>query len=582
MFYNNSNRRPEGSGGNAVNDQAIALLKEGIRGKIPASKIAELRRKYSNDEMVDKIEAAFYERLNEINSKAKKFVKLVEKKFGGKGLPLHAVLKESKKYRDKYNLSDLEFREFKKQYEKLMNARLPAVEQQALMPNTNMARLFGDVHSLDGLLVRDGELDVLNDILKAFTMTRPTHANVILQSMQYNGCDQQVMSALYDSTRNNLNCAVNPVIAAFFVPKINIMESHFLFSNISYIVKCKYDKAPIRNKADEFLLHSMIIDSNDIVCSAETPLKDIRLRVNVQNNLWNCVHAMRNGKFFDCVGNDFFTAIDECKISTFDAPDLVYAGDEGVIMKRLLAAMSFNPLLVATNPVFGVNGSANPIGLPVMANRVVARSFLTLRLPAVGSNEVVTLENAISHSQVYLENGMFVPKTQTIIAHGGVLIFHVPRRSVAPIDHYAHLINPSPVMHQIPSHILINERINDSVIQFNPIMRVSDKIFNFVSAVILETPRNMVDLGDEQEQRNRIIVGTAAVVRNTENNDAMNVNAPYMVYSPKTINLQDPVAPTSPETKSVWCPLGDVEESAEAILATTGTIFVYGEEANAH
>lgn len=579
MSHNNSNRRPEGSSGNAVNDQAIALLKEGIRSKIPASKIAELRKKYSNDDMVDKIESAFYERLNEINSKAKKFVKLVEKKFGSKGLPLHVVLKESKKYRDKYNMTELEFKEFKRQYEKMMNARLPAVEQQALMPNTNMARLFGDVHSNEGIVVRDGEHSVLQDILKAFTMTRTTHANVVLQSMQYQGCDPAVMGAVYDNNRNQLNCAINPVVAAFFVPKINSLESHFLFTNIAYIVKCKYERMPIKNQADLNLLHSMIIDSNDVVCSAETPLQDLRLRVNVQNNLWNCVYSMRNGKFFDCVGTDFFTAIDECKISTMDAPDLVTAGDEGVVLKRMLSAMSFNPLLVATNPVFGVNGSANPIGLPVMANRVVARSFLTLRLPPVGSGQTVALENAISHSQVYLENGMFVPKTQSIIAHGGVLIFHVPRRAVAAVDRYAHLINPMPVLHQIPSHVLINERINDSPISFLPVMNVNDKIFNFASGVILETPRNITDLGEDREERNRIIIGTAAVVRKPNAHGNMEIDSEYMVYSPKTLNLE-PAA--SGESKPIWESLSSHGDEAEKVLARSGTIFIYRDDSLVH
>lgn len=582
MSHNNSNRRPEGSGANVVNEQAIALLKEGITSKIPMSKINELRKKFSNDDIVEKIESAFYERLNEITSTAKKFVKLVEKKFGSRGLPLHVVLKESKKYKEKYNLSQLEFDEFRRQYEKMMNAKGPST-QQVLMPNTNMARLFGDAYSTDGIIVRDGEFSVLDDIKKMFSITRNTHANIILQSMQYQGCDASVMNALYDGTRNTLNCAINPVVAAMFTPKIDAFESHFLFSNLANIVKCKYEKQPIKNQADLQLLSSLIVDSNDVVCSAETPLKDIRLRCNVQHNLWNCVHAMRNGKFFDCVGNDFFAAIDECKISSFDAPDLAYAGDEGVILKRLVSAMSFNPLLNVTNPVFGANGSANPIGLPVMANRVVARSFLTLRLPPVDSEQTVTLENAISHSQVYLENGMFVPKVQTIISNSGVVIFHVPRRTVAPVDQYSHLISPTIQMNQIPSHILINERINDTRIDFNPLMRINEKTYNFASGVILETPNNLQDHGPDSEQRNRIIIGTATVVRCSNGANDLHLEAPYKIYSPKTLNIQEPISQHQPETKKIWVDL-DIggPEDAEQLLAVKGTIFIYRDGSKVH
>jgi hypothetical protein len=565
-----SNRRPEGTNGNVVHEQAVALLKEGIRHKIPASKIAELRKKFSNDEIVDKIQEAFYDRLNEIRTRAKKFVKLIEKKFGAKGLPLHVVLKESKKYREKYNLSALEFDEFKNQYEKMMNARLPTRDQQLLVPNTNMAQLFGDVTSNEGIVVRDNDYAVVEEIIKMYTMTRGAHSSVILQSMQYESCATEVMNAIYDSTRNNITCAVNPVLAAMFVPKIRIFETHFLYTNIAYIVKSKYNREPIQNGSDLNLLHYMIIDSNDIVCSAETPLRDIRLRCNVQNNLWNSVLAMRAGRFFDCVGNDFFAAIDECKISTHDAPDLVYAGDEGVIMKRLLAAMSFNSLLVATNPVFGANGSSNPINFPVLSNRVVSRPFLTLRLPDVDSDEEVHLDNAISHSQVYIENGMFVPKVQKVIVTKGVIIFHVPRRSVAAIDNYAHLINPTPRFTQIPSHILINERINDVKIIYSPVLRIENKIYNFVSGIILETPTRMEDGDDPNEQRQKIIIGTAAVIRDTTNHGANNMGAPYQIYSPKLLPHID-AANAQNTQKKVWSSLGD----AEAVLARKGTIFIY-------
>ena len=61
-----SNRRPEedNTNTNAVDDNVKRLLKDGIRGKIPSSTIAELRRRYKDDNLIDKIEEVFYERLN--------------------------------------------------------------------------------------------------------------------------------------------------------------------------------------------------------------------------------------------------------------------------------------------------------------------------------------------------------------------------------------------------------------------------------------------------------------------------------------------------------------------------------------
>lgn len=568
---NQSNRRPEGTNNNAVHEQALNLLKDGIRGKIPASKIAELRKKFSNDEIVDKIQEAFYDRLNEIRTRAKKFVKLIEKKFGTKGLPLHTVLKESRKYKDKYNLTSLEFDEFKNQYEKLMNARLPIRDQQQLIPNTNMAQLFGDINSTEGLVVRDSDYSVVEEIIKMYVMTRGSHSSVILQSMQYEACSTEVLSARYDPTRNNITCAINPVIAAMFVPKISSFESHFLYTNIAYIIKAKQGREHIQFGHDLNLLHAMIIDSNDVVCSSETPLRDIRLRCNVQNNLWHSVLAMRSGRFFDCVGNDFFNAIDECKISVHDAPDLIYAGDEGVVMKRLLAAMSFNSLLLTTNPVFGTNGSANPINFPVMSNRVVSRPYLTLRLPDVGSEETtIQLEDAISHSQVYIENGMFVPKVQQVIITKGVVIFHVPRRTVNATDNYAHLISPTPRFTQVPSHILINERINDTKIAFSPTLTIADKLYYFTSGIILETPAKIDAGDDDNDDRTKIIVGIAAIVRMTKDYGINNLGSPYVIYSPKMLSSAY-IQPDTNNTKPVW----EKSDDADTVLASRGTVFIY-------
>lgn len=583
---NHSNRRPEGSNGNTVNEQATALLKEGIRNKIPSSKIAELRKKFSDDELIDRIQEAFYDRLNEINKRAKKFVKFVEKKFGNKGMPLHLVLKESKKYRQKYALSDLEFAEFKKQYEKMMNARLPLREQTSLIPNTNMAQLFGDVNSVDGIVVRDADFSVVQDIIKMHTMTRGTHNSVILQSMQYEGCANEVMAASFDVNRNNLSCAINPILVAMFAPKVRVFEEHFLYTNIAYIVKCKYNKEPILNKSDQDLLHQMIIDSADIVCSSETPLRDIRLRCNVQNNLWNSVLAMRNGKFFDCVGNDFFTAIDECKISTYDAPDLIYAGDEGVILKRLLSAMSFNSLLLSTNPVFGVNGTSNPVNFPVIANRVLSRPYLSLRLPEVDGDELLTLESAATSSQVYIENGMFVPKTQTILHTRGVIIFHVPRRTVSAIDTYQHLISPTPRLTQVPSHVLVNERINATKIVASPTIGIGGGQYTFVSGIVLETFKSpeLENTIAHDTTRTDIVIGTAAVVRNTAQGSTMDYAAPYFIYSPKMINVDKDENPRvfnpnniqAQTIKPVWEKLPDAgEDTGEKLLNTKGTIFFY-------
>jgi hypothetical protein len=561
-----SNRRPEEetTNNNNVDEQVKRLLKDGIRGKIPSSTISELRRKYNDDNLLDKIQEVFYERLNEIKTRARKFAKLVEKKFGAKGLPLHIVLKESKRYKEKYNLSDVEFEEFRMQYQKLLNSRLSLEEQIELVPNTNMAQLFGDIASNEGLVIKDSDYPVLQDIIKMYTMTRTTHSAVILQSMQYENCALEVLNGVYDPQKHNTSCSIHPLLAAMFIPKIQLFEEHFLFTNIAYIVKAKHERVPLNNMSDITLLHHMINDANDIVCSSETPLKDIRLRSNLQNNLWNNVLSLRTGKFFDCVGNDFFAAIDECKISTYDAPDLLYIGDEGIVLKRLLSAFSFRPLVVSTNPIFGTYGTANPVNFPVISNRVVASALLTLRLPTNNNQVAISLDNAISQSQVYLENGMFVPKTQEVIFTNGVIIFHVPRRTISPDKTYKNLISAVHQFDQIPSHILKSERVNDSPVTVEEIISIRQESYYLRSAVFLETfSDDITRPGIDQ-----IVIGTGAIIRKSTSS----ITGDFWLYSPKLaqsvngdkVQLMQKLRYNDPDS-----------DDPNELLARRATIFIY-------
>jgi hypothetical protein len=534
----------------------------------------ELRRKYNDDNLLDKIQEVFYDKLNEIKTRALKFAKLIEKKFGARGLPLHIVLKESKRYKEKYDLSDVEFNEFKKQYEQLLNSRLPSEDKGQLIPNTNMAQLFGEVNSNEGLLIKDADYAIIQDIIKIYTATRAIHSSVILQSMQYGDCPPEVMNSEYDPQKHNTACAIHPVIAAMFIPKIKLFEEHFLYTNIAYIIKSKYNKEPLNNMADINLLYHMINDANDIVCSADTPLKDIKLRCTLQYNLWNNVLALRSGKIYDCVGNDFFTAIDECKISSYDAPDLLYIGDEGVVLKRLIAAFSFRPIVVSTTPIFGTFGTANPVNFPVISNRVVATPLLTLRLPTnANSKELpnISLESAISQSQVYLENGMFVPKTQEVIYTNGVIIFHVPRRTLAINNDFKYLVSPIPQFEQIPAHILRNERINITPIQQTESLIIQNETLYLRSVVVLETIEDKSD--SAPNSLNQIVIGTAAVIRKTDNP----ITGEFYIYAPKTLQLEG--ANRQPVIEQL--PLSDPENEDSSLIYTKGTIFIFSKSFNA-
>lgn len=565
-----SNRRP----GNSVNvrDQVIALMKEGIRGTIPQSKLADLRKKLNDDEVIDAIQTSFYEIQRDTRKRAQKFAKFVDDKFRKKNVPLHIVLKEAEKLRRKNNLSDMEYNEFKHQYQQIVTEK-NGTRQEDLIPSTTMSLLFGDVHSTDGLSVKDSDYQALQDILQIYARTKSTYSQCFIQSMQYRDFAPEVKEAEYDSTRHEIRCATHPVLAAMFCPKIASFDQHFLYSNIAHIVKCKHAREPILHDADTNLLRSMILDANDIVCTDKSVLGDLRMRANMQNNLWNAVTSLRSGKFFDCVNNDFFNSVDECKIYKNDSPDLPYTGDEIIIMRRLLAAMSYNPILLTTMPVFGANGQANPMNFPVLNNTTAFRSHFLVRIPDVNVKYEgeINLEDSISYVQTYNENGIPVPKKQSIIRNfGGMLIFFVPRRVVAPDDRLARLIDPSPKFTQIPAHVLINERINNFKINFNPVITTGEATYGFRSGIFLETPRQAI-IDNDRHQRHKIIIGNGAIVRDISVGGKFDLGADYFLYSPRFLPSVENTVGTSSSIKKVWQP----EPEAEDIMAIKGTIFIF-------
>ena len=121
-----------------------------------------------------------------------------------------------------------------------------------------------------------------------------------------------------------------------------------LRSNIAYIVKTRYTKQPILTMTDYQLFYDLISDPTDVVCSADSAVKDLFNRAQLQSHLWNSVVSLRNGRYYDCNTTNFKLAIDNCRRSVNDNPDLMYEDDEGTVLQRLLGAFSIRPTIVST------------------------------------------------------------------------------------------------------------------------------------------------------------------------------------------------------------------------------------------
>jgi hypothetical protein len=460
-----------------------------------------LRRKYKDEELVNKIQTLFINRHSNIVKGAKKFADAIRKRYGNSNVPFHQLLAKARAHAKKHNLSESEFAEFHRIYEQELSGT--GQQNEVVIPVTNLMKVLGNITfgQDDHFNVNEEDYRYLQDILKLHETSKPLHAQCLLQSLQYkDDMSGQVLDATFDQTKNNPGEHVHPIIAAMFLPKVGLLESHFLYANISNIVKSRYNKEPLTTRPDYELFYNLVTDPNDVVCDSRTPVADLLNRCHLQNHIWNAVLHLRNGQVYNSSFREFITAVDVCRLNKYDNPDLVYGRHDGTIIKRILSAFSFRPTTVATLPMTNVFAT-NPYSqnmrptvtsipmINIRLNSYQNMSFRTmggLPLPPAGTSTSVHLKDSLTQAQPFIEGNMLVQRISDVIYSRQILIFYVDRR--AYLLQGAMPFNLS----RLPTAIAGFERINDTPIEFDidltvrPTTTPADT-FNLKSVVVAET-----------------------------------------------------------------------------------------------
>jgi len=505
--------------------------------------------------------------------------------------PFSQLLVKAHKYADKYELSPAE----KTAFTRILEQELAGADR-ADVPKvtTNMSKVLGDI-TIDtkgfGMKVSDADYRELQDILKMREETKPLHSQVILQSLSYQSCgDVAVNGRFSPENGHNLACHVHPVIAALFLPKVDVLEHHFLYSNLANIVASRYNQESFKTRPDYELFYNLVTDPNDVVCDSRSPLKDLKNRVHLQKQLWQSVLGLRNGQYYNCDQLDLMRAIDMCRLNKYDTPDLVYGRYDGTVIKRLFAAFSFRPTLVLSVPtpqVASMNPyfqSAHPVvsriamlnlRLPQFSNR-----YLTSGIPGNGAvmgnvsvqNGEVSLKHALEQSQLFFENGSLVMKNTQVVDTREILTFFVDRRQHnLNLSHYTDPIK----MVALPSAISGFERVNITKVDVN-VEKLSDGVsntgikgttLNLLSVVCAKTHT----ISDSEDSNRNLFIGSVAFVANDGAGAGAGNTFTY-----------DPMGATAHHMNSVTKPM--IDNGSTEILSidhdgvkasTHGIIFVY-------
>jgi hypothetical protein len=554
--------RNERKGGSSINDEVQKLLRK--NGKITSQDFIRLRNQYKDDDLVNSIQNAYAEKHTNISKKAKKFAQLIREKYSQTQTPFHTLLEKAHKYKIKYGLTDDEFAEFQRIYEQEL---VGLKSTEVVQPQTNLMKVLGgitlDYNGFQGKL-SDNDFKHLQEILKLHAATRPLHAQVLLQSMQYTDCNIQALTGNYDRNLHRIGEHVHPVVAALFLPKFPVVENFFLFSNIAGIVKSRYNGEPLQSRPDYEVFYALTTDPNDVVCDNRSPVLDLLNRAQLQSQLWNSVLHLRNGQYYNASFKDFVTSVDMCRLNKQDTPDLLYGRFDGVIIKRLLSAFSFRPTVVATTPLTFNSVSLNPYLLNSRP-QVTAVPMINMRLPPqLVSNTPIELKSALEQTQYFLEGGAIVPRNTSLIWSRGLLVFYVDRRATS-ISYNDQMSQFS--MSNLPASVAIGgfERINTAEVHVPESLDIRGENYQLRSVVVSEVNNNI-------ESGQNLVIGSSTLIREPSNILSNRSNSTYLYY--------DPYAPIKgnnnpPITDIGYTSATHLDNSFALMARTRGSVFVY-------
>lgn len=591
------------SRGYQENTGRVSLGKLMREGKDNQEVYASLSDAYPNDrEAVNKMMAQYEEQMGRIRRKAQKFAQLILTRYSHLGPK--RILEKARKYKKKYNFSDDEFQAF---INVAFNDKTFSQGNIYNLPNTPMAGLLGhSEQSLGKMNVKANEIDVLQDILKIHQENQELHKQVILQSLTYNTCDAIAITGDYDQKRDNAYSFVDPVIAALFLPKVTLFDTHMIIASITSIVATRYKGLQLKSYPDYQLYYDIITDPNEVACQGnkESSLVDLQNRAKLQVELWKQVRSLRQGRYYNADSSAFSMALENCRNNFFDTPDLAYVRDEGTVIRRLFNAFSLRPTWVsvagyqqATGSTLGAGISA---GYPVSSlamTQITNIPIINVRLPlsfSAGSTTASTgLFENLSQVDWYVENKVIVPKTKQVLFTRDVLVFYVNRRFQNL--NYERITNPYQISYQaLPSAISGYDKVNKTPVEYDPTGKnvgtdTASSSLKLQSVVAIDTmvlPDTISSIvtagttvgGPTKPEPKEIIIGSTALINSCSGKDMVAYH-PHRVTQLETYG-RDGVALS---TKNKYAPIGKIEDTKSSLselglqdlIKQYGTIFIY-------
>lgn len=566
--------------GNSSKRVVAELFKKGT-SRISPGEVDRLRAKHGDD-IADEVVEEFYEMKESVREDAQKAASYLRGKYPHK--PLHLLLGAARKYKAKLGLDDFAFEEFRRIFEAQLSGQSVAMSR-IVEPHRHsniMERTLGSGYrdQAPGMKVRDDEYGDLQEILKIHAAMKPAHADVVLQHLQFTGVqrgNQIALAGYFDRTKDRPECYVHPVIAAMFLPKIPVLEKHFLIANLAGIIKGRKNRELITNKPDYLLHKAITTDPNDVVCDPNSAVRDLKFRCQMQHQLLQSVRSLRNGQYYDCANRDFLATIENCRLNNFDNPELLYGQDEATVLSKLLGAFSFRPTVLSQRPVATYDPNPKAI-IP----KIYTRHMLTFRQrnPRISAGAAREVKEVMINVSYRREDGHFIPYEEQVIYSNQVIFVLVPRKLMT-VDLNRMLgqtTNPINLL-DLPRNLTGFERVNPFELKINENLVAGEDNFNLTSAISAK----ISNIGASSQSKG-FIIGNMAWVKVTTNQwvcyDPRIVNQPGTLRTNPNLGVGDAAADKN--IKSVYSLRPMIKYDKDQFLEHAqrfGTILIYSNEA---
>ena len=409
---------------------------------------------------------------------------------------------------------------------------------------------------------------------------KPAHADVVLQHLQFTGVqagNQIALAGYFDRTKDRPECYVHPVIAAMFLPKIPVLEKHFLIANLAGIIKGRKNRELITNKPDYLLHKAITTDPNDVVCDPNSAVRDLKFRCQMQHQLLQSVRSLRNGQYYDCANRDFLATIENCRLNNFDNPELLYGQDEATVLSKLLGAFSFRPTVLSQRPVATYDPNPKAI-IP----KIYTRHMLTFRQrnPRISAGATREVKEVMINVSYRREDGHFIPYEEQVIYSNQVIFVLVPRKLMT-VDLNRMLgqtTNPINLL-DLPRNLTGFERVNPFELKINDKLVAGEDHFNLTSAISAK----ISNIGASSQSKG-FIIGNMAWVKVTTGQwvcyDPRIVNQPGTLRANPNLGIGDTAA--NANIKSVYSLRPMIKYDGAQFLEHAqrfGTILIYSNEA---